>query len=432
MLLSSLFMLPLCFPTSLAAISGASAVTFYALIVVVGCIMERSVKIVRAPDYDWGELKAFNWSMQWFGALPIIVFGFQCHTNVVAVWEELEPEPVLFPSSASLTNLIAAATGSVPSSPRAVPTARHGTLGGSAASSPAVPTRFASSPTAPRYATSPSAPRFLSSSPTVPGFAGSPGAQRASSPTIPRIAELQGQVSGYEHLPGQVPSPLRPLGGRRPKSQKLLGMTKVVTSAILVTGCFYCLVGTFGYLAFPTSAKSNILNSFSPSDRVMQVARAVVGVIETVHYPVNHNPARSATRDFLSLVTGRKLRGQTFNIIETLFFFSSTLATALLVRDLGVVFQFVGGICGAFFIFGAPGCLLVQYAYAKHVQVRGEAGSRLLERAALGADEYNAEAIASLEEYHYAQSKLFWAGLALVGLGLGLGGITLFTIIKPI
>lgn len=76
---------------------------------------------------------------------------------MVAVWEELEPEPVLFPSSSSLTNLLAA-------------------VGGSGSESTAL---------------------------------------------------------GYEQLPPQV-VPVeegRPLGGGRRKSPKLLGMTKVVTTA---------------------------------------------------------------------------------------------------------------------------------------------------------------------------------------------------------
>ncbi len=54
-----------------------SALTFYALIVVVGSIMFRSVQIVRGEAYSWDDLQAFNFSLQWFGALPIIVFGFQ-------------------------------------------------------------------------------------------------------------------------------------------------------------------------------------------------------------------------------------------------------------------------------------------------------------------------------------------------------------------
>lgn len=47
----------------------------------------------------------------------------------------------------------------------------------------------------------------------------------------------------------------------------------------------------------------------------------MVGVIQIAHYPVNHNPARLATRDMLALLTGRRLFGTRFNIIETLVFF---------------------------------------------------------------------------------------------------------------
>jgi hypothetical protein len=109
----------------------------------------------------------------------------------------------------------------------------------------------------------------------------------------------------------------------------------------------------------------------------------------------------------------------------------STLAAALVVTDLGVVFQIVGGTCGAFFIFGAPGCLLIQYAYAKYVHARGEASSRLLERAAYGAAGRRAEALNGLDSYHFLTSKLFWSGVGLVVVGVGLCGVTVYTIINP-
>lgn len=56
---------------------GVSAMTFWALIVVVGSVMFRSVQIMRGEGFCWEDVKAFNLSTQWFAALPIIVFGFQ-------------------------------------------------------------------------------------------------------------------------------------------------------------------------------------------------------------------------------------------------------------------------------------------------------------------------------------------------------------------
>lgn len=61
----------------------------------------------------------------------------------------------------------------------------------------------------------------------------------------------------------------------------------------------------------------------------MKVARVLVGIIQIIHYPVNHAPARASTRDMLATLTGRDLGGAAFNAAEVLAFFASTLALSL-------------------------------------------------------------------------------------------------------
>jgi amino acid permease len=75
--LATAFMLPLCFPRTLHAISAFSSVTFYALCAVVGLVVHRSVQAVRAPDYDWSAVHAFGRPLETLDALPILAFGFQ-------------------------------------------------------------------------------------------------------------------------------------------------------------------------------------------------------------------------------------------------------------------------------------------------------------------------------------------------------------------
>jgi hypothetical protein len=68
---------------------------------------------------------------------------------------------------------------------------------------------------------------------------------------------------------------------------------------------------------------------FPGKDKLMRVARILVAVIECVHYPVNHYPARNATRDLLSQLTGWRLAGRAFNTLEVFWFFSATLSLSL-------------------------------------------------------------------------------------------------------
>jgi sodium-coupled neutral amino acid transporter 7/8 len=100
-----------------------------------------------------------------------------------------------------------------------------------------------------------------------------------------------------------------------------------------MTGAGYCLIGTAGYLAFPTVVSSNILNSFPADDPMLQLARAVLMVLQITSYPVNHHPARTAVKELLQHYTGRAFDGPAFHVLATLGFFGSSLGLAILVRQ---------------------------------------------------------------------------------------------------
>lgn len=57
----------------------------------------------------------------------------------------------------------------------------------------------------------------------------------------------------------------------RPKTYKMIGMISVILSAIFVIMAGYLAVGFAGYLAFPTTVSSNVLNSFAADDPLIQV-----------------------------------------------------------------------------------------------------------------------------------------------------------------
>lgn len=414
--------LPLCFPRRLTALAGVSALTLYGLFVVVGAIVYRSVQIVKVDPSHWGQMSPFSPSWEFLAALPIFVFGFQCHTNVIAVFDEMDDDPVIFrtPSSQSLAGE-ASSAGEAPGAP--------------------------------------------------------------SGPQVSRALHYT-----------QLPVWSRSMSRRKLKSPKLMGMVWVVITAIGITCFFYCAVGVFGYLAFLRKVDSNILLNFAPDDRMMQVARGVVGLLQVASYPVLHNPARAAVQDLIYQVSGRRCAGDSFYILETLVFFGSTLAVAMMVTDLGVVFRLVGGTGGGLLIFTLPGLLLMQYAYGKHLLSRqaptpdpllphsplvpqggrpaaaahahqeesnarergcggqleeeeapcrspragspswppltqpllgGAAPGRLLPGRSIGSP------TAGRRVYSYWTSKLWWSGIALVLLSGGLCAVTVYTVFAP-
>ncbi|KAI7840595.1 hypothetical protein COHA_005745 [Chlorella ohadii] len=421
--LSAATMLPLCFPRTLDAISGFSSITLYALIVVVGCIVTRSWQAVQSATYDWSLVRPFTSSLSFLDALPILAFGFQCHTNLAAVFYELEDEPDLFGSAANLAGLVGRAGAASP-------------IAGAAAGSDAA-----------------NGEQQAQQSQQAGQAQQAQQAGHAQQAQQAQQAQREERVVLLRNPPRRFVRPVQ-------RTQKLLGMVQVLCASIGLTGVFYCLVGMFGYLEFPTTAMSNILLNYSDKDRLMALARVLVGIIQIVHYPVNHFPARNAIRDLLVQLTGRSFEGWRFNTAEVLAFYAATLVLSLLVSDLGQVFKLIGGSTGAFFIFMMPGAFLIQYAYNKHLHLRegaweplladgdeeAEAGSSAAGTAAAGAIAAAAAAAAGAapqhaqraqrgarrpEEYHVLSSKLFWAGCVLQLAGLGLLALTIYTLLAP-
>lgn len=90
------------------------------------------------------------------------------------------------------------------------------------------------------------------------------------------------------------------------------------------------------------------------------------------------------------------------------------------------------------------GALLLQYAWSKHVQVRqghpleqpllaeeGAAGGPQQAQQATGPAAQQVAQAQLPQRYHVLLSKLFWAGVLLILLALGLLALTLYTLIAP-
>jgi hypothetical protein len=96
---------------------------------------------------------------------------------------------------------------------------------------------------------------------------------------------------------------------------------------------------------------------------------------------------------------------------------------ALQVRDLGAVFQIVGGTGGSVLILLLPGLLLMQYAYSKHAASVADAAE-----AALRHQQTLPTSRSIFPVYNYWTSRLFWGGVALVASSVALIGTTVYTV----
>lgn len=361
--ISCAVILPLSFKTRLGALKAVSSLCLVGLLIVTLIIVVRSAGIFLGPGFDWGEVHAVNASPSSLMALLLVVFGFQCHTNVINVWQELEPRPSFF--------------------------------------------RAATRPAMPQQATADA------------------GQQQADA----QAQRPAGQGAAAEQGSGQ----------RRPRSEKLAGMARVVAVAVALTALFYSCVGLAGYLAFPASAQSNITLNFPADDPLLQVARAMIGVIQVAAYPVNHFPARGAVREMIQLASGRGPAGAGFVAAETLAFFCATLGIALSCSDLGDIFKLVGGTCGSVLILAMPGCLMVTYARSKTLAATRRA-SPLHAPLMATADEAVTAAgsrtvsggLQAVRPYSLWRSKLYCCGILLLGLSIALTVLTIGTTLHPL
>jgi hypothetical protein len=153
-------------------------------------------------------------------------------------------------------------------------------------------------------------------------------------------------------------------------------MERVTFWSVLFVLVGYLLVGEFAYVTHPhapsdTSDKFNMLNmltAYSTHDGTTTAATALAGVSALVTYPVSHFVSRAALDDVYVAMAGKEpaFPGRAppkRHVGQTVVFVALTTATAALVRDLGVVFRVFASMGGSLFVFILPGILLLQPKY---------------------------------------------------------------------
>ena len=141
-------------------------------------------------------------------------------------------------------------------------------------------------------------------------------------------------------------------------------MERVLTASTLACLAGYLLVGEFAYLSRPAVA-SNMLKSYDPRDPATLGAVAAMGVSAVVSYPINHFSSRAALDDLLAAAFGwvpaaPGMAPARRHVTQTVAFLALTAATASAVEDLGVVFQLVGSTAGVLVICVVPAALLLR------------------------------------------------------------------------
>ncbi|EIE22920.1 hypothetical protein COCSUDRAFT_47742 [Coccomyxa subellipsoidea C-169] len=89
-----LLILPMCFPRDLGALAWVSMAAVIGFMYTAIVIVIRGTEIVMERE-DLSDVKLFRWTFDALFAVPIVVFGFNCHANVVTIFTELDKKPAL-------------------------------------------------------------------------------------------------------------------------------------------------------------------------------------------------------------------------------------------------------------------------------------------------------------------------------------------------
>jgi amino acid permease len=371
---------------------------------------------------DEGVIKPWVFDTGTVLALPVFVFAFQCHAQVVSIFAELRDEEGDFGSnlethSVTETERDGAMDGESMGQTDdteeddelfvdAMSQSGHGSVDGSSRGGSPGPTTTRLNQDR----------RFSSGSGSndggVFGFVTRRRSSGASGSTLSMTLSLS-PVRGTRDPPARRPIRLHdpfnlgPGGFHRDgvtesgvevnedaeeryflERKRSATMERVTFWSVLFVLVGYLLVGEFAYVTHPhapsdTSDKFNMLNvltAYSTHDGTTTAATALAGVSALVTYPVSHFVSRSALDDVYVAMAGKEpaFPGRAplkRHMGQTVVFVALTTATALLVRDLGVVFRVFASMGGSLVVFIMPGILLLQPKYhAVGIDVDGSVG----------------------------------------------------------
>ncbi|KAF6255255.1 transmembrane amino acid transporter protein-domain-containing protein [Scenedesmus sp. NREL 46B-D3] len=93
LLVAGLLLLPCCFPRNLQAMEYVSGAAVVGFLYTAAAVSARGVQAAAARPDPMAGISLFHFDLRSLYAVSIVVFGFNCHANVVGVFWELEHYP---------------------------------------------------------------------------------------------------------------------------------------------------------------------------------------------------------------------------------------------------------------------------------------------------------------------------------------------------
>lgn len=194
-----------------------------------------------------------------------------------------------------------------------------------------------------------------------------------------------------------------------------------VTASLLIS----LSLAVVGFVAFGNHLTANILTAFPADDPYINFASLVLAISMFVSYPMQFYPSRVALLTLMGEKSG-VAKNRVVHVTLTLLLFTVTVVVAVLVEDLGTVYQLVGAICSSMIAFLLPA------ASTLFIMKRMDIGDGSAETEALLRPPNTDSKLESHRQRHNFSIKAFSAFLLAFGLMVLVAGTgqTLLEIVK--
>ena len=143
-------------------------------------------------------------------------------------------------------------------------------------------------------------------------------------------------------------------------------MYSIVCVSIFMCMVPYLAVGFFGAASFPRAVimrHSNLLSGLYPAkDAAIDIAEFLMGLVAIVSYPVNFIVLREAVQELLFPGIDTTKTSKRNHVGTSFALFAGSLLLALVLKQLGFVFELIGGTVGTCLIFVLPGLFILPEA----------------------------------------------------------------------
>ncbi|KAF9197435.1 hypothetical protein BGZ49_002109 [Haplosporangium sp. Z 27] len=125
----------------------------------------------------------------------------------------------------------------------------------------------------------------------------------------------------------------------------------------------------FGFVAFGFDVQANIFNSFPLTDGFINVGRGLLGFSMFLTFPQAFYPARTSVHSALGHETNDKIPSNKEHFYTTIALFIPILICGVFIKDLGLLYQLIGGFCSTFLAYIIPGaCYFLVFWYHKGIE----------------------------------------------------------------